>query len=71
MCIRDRGKEALNFQISATLYLLVSAILAVALIGFVLMGLLAVFHSIVMIVAAVRTKGGERYRYPLTIRFIR
>ncbi|MBE0598889.1 MAG: DUF4870 domain-containing protein [Desulfuromonadales bacterium] len=69
--VNDQGKEVLNFQISVTLYLVVSAILALAVIGFVLMGLLALFHSIVMIVAAVRAKGGERYRYPLTIRFIK
>lgn len=69
--VADQGKEALNFQITVTVYLLVAAVLALAVIGFALMGLLAVFHFILILIAAVRAKEGERYRYPLTIRFIR
>ncbi len=69
--VDDQGKEALNFQLSISLYLIVAALLTLAVIGFALLGILVVFHFIVIIVAAVRARSGERYRYPLTIRFIR
>ncbi len=69
--VDDQGKEALNFQISISIYFLIAAILILAVIGFALLGILAVYHFIVVIVAAVRARGGERFRYPLTIRFIR
>ncbi len=64
------GKESLNFQISATIYLVVAAILTIVLVGFLLMLGLVVFWLVVVIVASVRANSGELYRYPLTIRFI-
>jgi hypothetical protein len=69
--VDDQGKEALNFQISISIYFLIAAILILAIIGFALLGILVVYHCIAIIVAAVRARGGERFRYPLTIRFIR
>lgn len=69
--VAHQGKEALNFQITVTLYLLVSALLALAVIGFILGAIVLVFHFILVIVASVKVKEGERYRYPFTIRFIK
>ncbi len=69
--IDDHGKEALNFQISVTIYGIVSAILILVIIGFVLLPALLVFDIIVVIMAAVRANGGRFHRYPLTIRFIK
>ncbi len=69
--VDDQGKESLNFQLSITIYLLVAAIFILVVIGFALIALIAVFHFIVVIIAAVRAKDGEKYRYPLTIRFVR
>lgn len=69
--VDDQGKEAMNFQITFSIYFLLAGLLVLIVIGFALLGILVVFHFIVVIVAAVRAKGGEAYRYPLTIRFIK
>ncbi|RMF56481.1 MAG: DUF4870 domain-containing protein [Calditrichaeota bacterium] len=64
------GKESLNFQISMTIYVIVASILTIILIGLpVLIGLL-VFDLVVVIIASVKARDGEFYRYPLCIRFI-
>ena len=65
-----QGKEALNFQISLTIYLLVSLLLCLILIGFILLPVVYVGGLILTIVAAVKANDGEDYRYPFTIRLI-
>lgn len=69
--IDDQGKESLNFQISMTIYFLVSLLLTLIFIGFLLMIALAIFEIIFVIIATVRANEGEKYRYPLCIRFIK
>lgn len=68
--IDREGKESLNFQLSMTLYLIVSALMIVVLIGFPMMLVVGLIDLIFTIVAAVKTSNGEEYRYPLTLRFI-
>ena len=68
--VNDQGKEALNFQITMTLALIVSAILIVIVIGFVLLLVVWLFDIIVTIIAAVKANEGVAFRYPLTLRFI-
>ena len=76
--VEDQGKEAVNFQISVTLYLFVGAsisgILMMVVIGIVLMPLVLVgfplFGTVMAIIAAIEANKGEAYRYPLCIRFI-
>jgi uncharacterized protein len=73
----DQGKEALNFQLSTTLYAVLLGVFAIFTLGIGLIlaiplwGALAVFHIVMMLVAAVKTNEGVVYRYPLTIRFIK
>jgi uncharacterized Tic20 family protein len=69
--VDDQGKEALNFQISITLYLIAAAVLIMLVVGIPLLVGLVIFHFIVVIIASVRAKSGEKYRYPVTIRFLR
>jgi uncharacterized Tic20 family protein len=68
--IDENGREALNFQISVTLYGIVAGVLAFVLVGFVLLAILAAFQFVLMVIASVRASQGEVYRYPLTIRLI-
>lgn len=67
----DQGKEALNFQLSMTIYALASSILVFVLIGALLLIILVVMDMVFLIIAAVKAGNGETYRYPLTLRFIR
>ncbi len=68
--VDDQGKESLNFQISASIYMLVAALSMFVLIGFILLPIVALATLIMTIVGAIRANNGEHYRYPLTIRFV-
>ncbi|MBU2103229.1 MAG: DUF4870 domain-containing protein [Candidatus Omnitrophota bacterium] len=65
------GKKALNFQISILIYLLVSGILCLVLIGFALVAVIGIFELVMVIVAAVKTSNGEEFKYPLSITFLK
>jgi uncharacterized protein len=69
--VDDQGKEALNFQISITIYSLVSGVLILALIGIPLLIAVIIFSVVMTVIAAIKANGGEYYRYPLTIRFVK
>ncbi|VAV90282.1 hypothetical protein MNBD_ACTINO01-1698 [hydrothermal vent metagenome] len=68
--VEEHAREALNFQISFLIYMIVSALLMLVVIGFFLFIGIGIFGFVVMIIAAIKAANGERYRYPLTIRFI-
>ena len=69
--IDDQGKESLNFQISILIYLVVSMLLMFIVIGFVLVPAVLVFDVVMIIVASVKASAGEKFRYPLCIKFIK
>ncbi|MBT9138869.1 MAG: hypothetical protein DDT31_01447 [Syntrophomonadaceae bacterium] len=69
--VDDQGKESLNFQISMTIYVLISALLTLVVIGFVLLVGLGIFGIVMVIMASVKANKGEKFRYPLCIRFIK
>ncbi|MDP2710121.1 MAG: DUF4870 domain-containing protein [Solirubrobacteraceae bacterium] len=75
--VRRHAAEALNFNLSIMLYVIVLGIVTFILI-FVLVGLLliplfaviAVAWIVLICLAAVKAGDGQEYRYPLTIRFV-
>ena len=69
--VDEQGKEALNFQISMTIYGLISAALSFICIGFFLLAAVGVVDLVFLLIAAVKANNGQHYRYPLTIRFIK
>ncbi|MCK9554724.1 DUF4870 domain-containing protein [bacterium] len=69
--VSEQGKEALNFQISMTIYAIVSFFLIFAVVGFFLLFAIAIINLIFVISAAVTASKGESYRYPLAIRFLK
>ena len=69
--IDTHGKEAVNFQISVTIYAVIGLVLLLAVIGFVLLPVLLVVTVITLISASIRASNGDSYRYPLNIRFIK
>ncbi len=68
--VEHHAREALNFQISITLYMLVASALMFVLIGFVLAPLILIFDVVVIIIAALRASRGELYDYPLCLRLV-
>jgi uncharacterized Tic20 family protein len=69
--VDDQGKESLNFQISMTIYAVIAGLLILVAIGIILLIALGIFDLVVVIVAAAKANEGEKYRYPLSIRFIK
>jgi len=69
--VNDQGKEALNFQISMTIYYIISAILIIVIIGILMLIGLAIFSLVMIIIAMVKANEGVAYRYPMCIRFIK
>ena len=69
--VEDQGKEVLNFQISITIYLLISGILCIILIGIPILIGLVIFCFIITIIAAISANDGQSYRYPINLRLIK
>ncbi len=69
--VDDQGKEALNFQITLSLALLVSMVLCVIVIGFLLLPVIGIYGLVMLIIAAINSNNGIAYRYPLTLRLIK
>jgi len=69
--VDDQGKEAINFQISMTIYLIIGAITFCIGIGLIVVPVLAILDLVFTIIAAVQVNTGKAYRYPLTMRLIK
>ena len=69
--VDQQGKEALNFQISMTIYGLVSAALTFICVGFFLLAAVGVIDILFLLIAAVKANNGQSYRYPLAIRLVK
>ncbi|NKB35943.1 MAG: DUF4870 domain-containing protein [Gammaproteobacteria bacterium] len=69
--ISDQAKEAMNFQLTITIAYLISLALIFVLIGFFLIGVVAIYALVMIIIAAIKASEGEHYRYPYCIRFIK
>ena len=69
--IADQAKEAMNFQITISLAYLVSLVLIFVVIGFFLIGVVAIYALVMLIIASIKASEGEHYRYPYCIRFIK
>ncbi|MFN4259163.1 MAG: DUF4870 domain-containing protein [Gemmataceae bacterium] len=69
--VEEQAKEALNFQLNIFIYLLVSIPLLFILLGFLTL-FAAVLYSIIMaVIAGMKAKNGEPYRYPFSFRLIK
>lgn len=69
--LHQQGKEAVNFQITVTIYYLISIILVLRFIGLLfLLAVLAIFQVTSMIIACIKDARGEQFKYPITIRFL-
>ena len=68
--VRRHAVESLNFQITALLAAIVSAVLMLVIIGFFMLLALAVAYVILVIMATVAASNGREYRYPLTLRLV-
>lgn len=68
--VEQHAREALNFNISMTIYAIASAVLILAVIGIVLLPVVLVAWLVLSIVGAAKASNAEPYEYPFTIRFV-
>ncbi len=68
--VDEQGKEALNFQISMTIYACIAAFLIIIVVGIIILPIIALTGLILTIVAGIKANDGVSYRYPFTIRLL-
>ena len=68
--VDDQGREAVNFNISMTIYFLVCFLLALVLIGIPGLIVMPFVHVLLIVIGASRAANGEGHRYPFTMHFI-
>lgn len=68
--VDENGKQALNFQITWTVWLLLSALSVLLVIGLVILPLVALAWLILVIIAIIRASENQVYDYPLTFDLI-
>lgn len=69
--IPQHAKETLNFHISLLIYGVIGGLLTLVLIGFLIIGFVALAGLVLAIVGAVKASNNELYAYPLTIRLVK
>lgn len=69
--VADQALEALNFQITFTIAMLISIVLIFVLVGILTTAVLGVAWLVLIVVAAVKANEGTRYRYPFTLRLVK
>lgn len=65
------GKESVNFQIALTAYMIVAGLLCMVLIGFLLLPVVGIGGLVLMVMAGIKAKDGEMYRYPFIFRLLK
>jgi uncharacterized Tic20 family protein len=70
--VDQHGKEALNFQITVTIAMVISIVLMFVLIGILLIFIVGIGALVLTIMAAVKVSNGQfDYKYPFTLRLIK
>lgn len=69
--VRDQAVEALNFNITVLIAIIVSAILILLVIGIVLLPIVGIAWLVFTIIGAVTANDGRPYRYPINIRMVK
>jgi uncharacterized protein len=67
---KHHAAEALNFQITVTIAVVVSFVLVFVLIGFLLLPVVMIGAFVFEVIASVAANRGEWYRFPINIRMV-
>jgi uncharacterized Tic20 family protein len=69
--VEGQAKEALNFNISVFLALIVCSLLMLVFIGFILGAALFIAWLVMTLIAAIKASEGIPYRYPFSLRLVK
>ena len=67
--IDEHGKVVANWMISSFIYLIVSALLCVVVVGIPMVIVLLILGIVFPIVGAIKSSSGEVWQYPMSIKF--
>ncbi|MFC4544519.1 DUF4870 domain-containing protein [Halosolutus amylolyticus] len=68
--VRENSRNAVNWQLSFAIYMLVSMVLTLVIVGVFTAILVGLLDTVFCLVAAVKAADGEVWEYPLTIDFV-
>jgi uncharacterized Tic20 family protein len=68
--VRRHAVESLNFQLNSLIWIAISVILFVILIGIVLLAAYGIYYLIAVIMGSLAASKGRRFRYPFIFRFV-
>jgi len=68
--VNFNGEQALNFQLSILLYMVLAVPLCFIIVGIPILIFLGFLEVICIVIASVKASKGEEFRYPLNIPFI-
>lgn len=69
--VDDQGKEALNFQITVAVAMLISFLLVFVVVGLILVWLVGIAALVLTIIAGIKANEGKAYRYPFCWRVVK
>lgn len=69
--VRHHAVESLNFQLNALFWTAVGLVLVIVLVGVAVLAVVGVWYVVLVVLASIRARDGEWYRYPLIVRLIR
>ena len=69
--IDAHGKMVVNWLISSFIYLVISGILVIVVIGFLGLLAVAIMSVVFPIIGGIKANNGELWEYPLTIKFLK
>ncbi|GAB3402091.1 DUF4870 domain-containing protein [Flindersiella endophytica] len=69
--VRAHAVESLNFQITAAIAGVISALLVYVLIGILLLVIVGLVYIVFLTIATLEASRGRLYHYPFSIRFVR
>ncbi|GLK87132.1 DUF4870 domain-containing protein [Pseudomonas turukhanskensis] len=69
--VDDQGKEALNFQITVAVAMLVCFLLMFVFIGIILIWVVGIAALVLTIIAGIKANEGKAYRYPFCWRLVK
>ena len=68
--VRQHAADAVNIQLNALLWFIVSGILVLVLVGLALLAVVPIVATVLHVIGAIKAYNGEEHWSPLTIRFV-
>ncbi|MDQ9092208.1 DUF4870 domain-containing protein [Pseudoalteromonas haloplanktis] len=69
--VAEHGRKSLNFQITMLIAYILCFILMFAVIGVILLPIVAIFSFIMVVISAIKTNDGKPFSYPFSLNLIK